>query len=252
MSESGSLVALIPAASAPGPSAADEQLDEITVEGHRSKEKPKPLSFQDYQQSFDFLARLVGSFVIDGNVDVHAQGRDEDIRKVSGSAECIGFGIAPGVQCELNIRWPETRGPDGKDMPGGASTLDPAMMLFGFEPVDPNPGALGFLPGARTAPPKEPESPGVSYMVVDSNGIAETATGVMVTANTLQSRTRCMDIPGNCERLARITAEPDLKIVEMNIDLEINQEKTAKYQFVMHRVPGSESVVYGRKPEKKK
>jgi hypothetical protein len=110
-----------------------QELDEVIVEGRRVRKK-RP-SWDDYQQPFNFLARLVGQFVIEGSVDLHGQGNPEDLRRVAGRAHCIGFGSAPGVQCELNVLWPETRGAGGEEIPGGVSTLDPAVLLFGFEPV---------------------------------------------------------------------------------------------------------------------
>src|SRR5688572_29809952 len=108
------------AANAPGSSQApqpprtlqDDELDEVFVEGRRNRDRPR--SWDDYQQPFNFLARLVGQYVVAGQVDLHAQGKTEDLRTVSGRATCLGFGAAPGVQCELNLQWPETRGPGGE------------------------------------------------------------------------------------------------------------------------------------------
>jgi hypothetical protein len=195
----------------------------VLVEGQRSR--PKRPSFRQYQQPFNFLARLVGRFVIEGHVDLHGQGKREDLRKVSGRAECVGFGSAPGVQCELKVRWPDSTGPDGEAIPGGVSALNPAVMLLGFEPV----------------------KPGVSWIMVDSRGNADTAVGEMATPDTMQSRSKCVGIAGNCERVTQLTAWPDLKTVDMKIDLAIDGEKAVSFTFVMHRVPGTGSMVYGRK-----
>jgi hypothetical protein len=63
----------------------------------------------------------------------------------------------------------------------------------------------------------------------------------------MRSRSKCVGIPGNCQRTVRITAEPDLSTVRMNIDLALDQQKSVSFAFVMQRVPDSNSVVYGRK-----
>jgi hypothetical protein len=202
--------------------APDQELDEVLVRGKRSKPRP---GFKEYQQPLDWLARLVGRFVVDGHVDLHATGNPDDILEVSGRVECVGFGMAPGVECEVKIRWPEKPGPDGADVPGRVSTLNPAVMLFGFDP-------------ARQ---------GVQQITVDNNGTAESALGLHVTADVVQSRTPCAARPGDCERVVRITALPDLKVVEMLIDLEIDKVKATRFMFTLHRVPGVPSVVFGRK-----
>jgi hypothetical protein len=213
----------LPADSQRAPAASLEELDEVLVEGRRIRVPPK--SWDDYQQPFNFLARLVGRFDIEGYVDLHAQGNKEDLRKVRGQANCLGFGSAPGVQCELTARWPQTTGPDGEEVPGGVSTLDPAVLLFGLDPA----------------------TPGISHVVVDNRGIADTAVGRMISPNAMLSRSRCVAEPANCERTARISIEPDFKIIRMNIDLAIDQQKSVSFVFVMNRVPGSAAVVYGRK-----
>jgi hypothetical protein len=205
-----------------------QELDEVIVEGRRVRKK-RP-SWDDYQQPFNFLARLVGQFVIEGSVDLHGQGNPEDLRRVAGRAHCIGFGSAPGVQCELNVLWPETRGAGGEEIPGGVSTLDPAVLLFGFEPV----------------------VPGISHVFLDNKGVADTAVGEMTSPNTMLSRSMCVGIPGNCERTVRITAEPDLSTVRMDIDLALDQQKSVSFAFVMQRMPDTSSVVYGRKQPREK
>lgn len=212
----------------PQAQARDKELGEVLVEGDRTREK-RP-GFKQYQQSFDWMARLVGRFVIEGSVDVHAKGRSEDLRKVSGRADCVGFGSAPGVQCEMKVRWPDSTGPDGEIIPGGASNLNPSAILYGLEPV-------------RSA---------ISFILLDNRGVAETAVGTMVSADTMQARSKCGAIAGDCVRIMQVSAAPDLKTVEMDMEFEIDGKKAVSFSFVMNRVPGAPSVVYGRKPEKEK
>jgi hypothetical protein len=206
----------------------EQELDEVIVEGRRVGEK-RP-SWDDYQQPFNFLARLVGQFIVEGSVDLRGQGNPEHLRKVAGRAHCVGFGSAPGVQCELNVQWPETRGTNGEEIPGGISTLNPAILLFGFEPA----------------------LPGISHVFLDNKGVADTAVGAMTSPNTMLSRSKCVGIPGNCERRVRITAEPDLGTIRMNIELAVDEQKSVSFAFVLQRLPETGSVVYGRKQPREK
>lgn len=223
------LAADAPAVTAPAAQADQiQELDEVIVEGSRVRRK-RP-SWDEYQLPFNFLARLVGQFVIGGSVDLQGEGRPEDLRQVSGQAQCIGFGSAPGVLCELNVQWPQSRGANGEEIPGGVSTLDPAVLLLGFEP----------------------DVPGISHVLLDNAGVADTAVGEMVSANTMLSRSSCVGIAGVCERTVRITAEPDLDTVRMNIDLSMDQQRSVDFAFVMRRVPDTGAVVYGRKQPKEK
>jgi hypothetical protein len=47
--------------------------------------------------------------------------------------------------------------------------------------------------------------------------------------------------------VVRITAPADLRQVELRIDTELDAKQAVRYTFVLHRVPGSPSIVYGRK-----
>jgi hypothetical protein len=205
-----------------------DELDEVLVEGNRLR-AARP-GFKQYEQSFGWLARMVGSYVVEGTVDLHAAGRSEDLRKASGRLECVGFGSAPGVQCELRVRWVDATGKDGEALAGVATSLNPAALLFGVELVH----------------------SGISYMLVDSQGYAETTVGEMTSADTMQSRATCGAIAGNCERVSRITASPDLKTLDMKMDLLIDRQKAVSFALVMRRASGSPAVVYGRKEKGRK
>jgi len=192
--------------------AEDEVLDEVLVSG----QKPE----KSGQKVIEWMARLVGQFTFEGHVDLHGKGKSEDLLPVSGGSSCIGFGPAPAVQCEFRVRWPEVRGENGEELPGAVPNLDPAIILYGFE-------ADRF---------------GVRYMLVDNKGIAEGALG-LIYGDTLVSKAACVNIPGNCQKVVRITAAPDLKAVLMNIEIEIDYARALTYSFAMNRVPGSRSVV---------
>lgn len=190
----------------------DKQLGEILIEGLKPEKDP--------QKVIDWMARLVGEFTFEGEVDLAANGKPEDLHPVRGTGNCIGFGPAPAVQCEIDVHWTPVRYEDRATTLGGVSNLEPAMMLFGFES----------------------DRFGIRYMLVDSNGIAEAALGYVV-GSTLISRSPCVNIPGQCERVAHITAQNDLKLVDMRIDIEIDYKPAVRYHLVMRRVPGSKAVV---------
>jgi hypothetical protein len=192
---------------------ADEVLDEIVVEGRRALRKPQAI--------LDWMARLVGQFAVDGNVDLHGRSAT-DLLDVQGGSTCIGFGPGPAVQCELSIRWPEARGSGGESIPGGVSTLDRAMLTFGFEP----------------------NRIGIRHMLVGNDGMADGALGYLLSGDTLVARAKCGSVAGNCERVVRVTAEPDRKTVRMEISMEIDLRKAVTITFAMHRVPDSPSLVY--------
>lgn len=233
-------------AAAPAPQASQQpreqqQLDEVTVEGRRERQH-KP------QQSFDWLARLVGEFTIEGHVLANPDGSSSESREAQGHALCVGFGVAPGVLCDLKVRWPEVTGADGAPVPGGVSTLDPAVMLFGF-----NLGAHADpIHGGRYNAAADPESYTIAHILIDSRGVAEAGSGFRAGTDTMTSRAPCVAIPAGCERLVRIIAPDDLKTVQMRIDLAIDGDVALRHEFVLHRVVDSEAVVFGREPGSEK
>jgi hypothetical protein len=188
------------APSRPAAATPDENLDEITVDGLKVK------AVRDPQKVIGWLARLVGEFTYEGEVDVRGKGDPADLLEVEGTADCRRAGRAVAVQCELRVRWP-----------GGVSNLDPAVMLFGFEQ----------------------ERIGIRYMLVDSNGIAAPALGLLF-GDTLVSRTPCVGVAGNCEKAARITAAPDRVAIHMQVETQVDLQNVATFSFVMNRVAGSE------------
>lgn len=205
-----------------------EELDEVFVDGDRVKRKS--YSYKELQKPLDWMARLVGEFDVGGTVILSGPDGGEQTVEVLGHAQCIGFGIGPGVQCDLQVKWPEAAGPDGEEFPGGVSAFDPAALLLGYEPVQ----------GA------------VSYILVSNKGHAETAVGEMVSGDTMRSRTDCADsVAVTCEQVMRITANRDLETVEMRIERRSDLAPAVRYVFVMRRVSGSQSVVFGRKQGKK-
>lgn len=215
------------------------ELDEVTVEGRRERQR-KP------QQSFDWLARLVGAFTIDGSIQSYPHGASGDISEAHGHAVCVGFGIAPGVLCDLQVRWPEATDASGGPVPGGVSTLDPAVMLLGF-----NLGAHADpMRSGRHYAASDPDSYTIAHFLVDNTGVAEGGAGFRAGTDTMTSRAPCVAIPIDCQRMVQISAPDDLQTIQMRIDLEIQGDVATRYEFVLRRDVESEAVVFGRKPEK--
>ncbi|HEY7687927.1 MAG TPA: hypothetical protein VH835_04520 [Dongiaceae bacterium] len=182
-----------------------EELGEVLVSGEKPTRKVADL--------IPWLRRLLGQYSFQGWVDLGGQGNPEDRRNVRGVGLCIGFGVAPGVQCEINVRWPEMKGPNGEEVMGGVSTLDPAMILYGLEP----------------------DEIGIRYMQVDNTGLAEGATGTII-GDTATFTTACADVPAGCQRITRITAGSDSKIVDVQVDTELDYRLAMRFRFQMTRV----------------
>lgn len=149
------------------------ELDQVTVEGRRERQR-KP------QQSFDWLARLVGEFTIHGSIQSYPHGASGDPSEARGHALCVGFGVAPGVLCNLQVRWSEAKDAGGGPVPGGISTLDPAVMLFGF-----NLGAHADpMRSNGHYAPSDPDSYTIAHFLVDNTGVAEGGAGFRAGTDT--------------------------------------------------------------------
>jgi hypothetical protein len=214
---------------------AEAELDEVDVTALRERNR-----YQSPQLYFNWLARLVGDFTVEGYVDITPRDGERDVLTAQGKVTCIGFGVAPGVQCELNVSWPAKGGPDSAEVPGGAATLDPAVMLFGFDV-----NAYNYGVGKSEQLPEY----SVKHVLVDNRGVSESGLGIYQGADTVESRSDCAAVHLDCERIVRITANPDLRTVEMLITLAIEQHQAVRYVLLMNRVPGSKSLVFGRAPE---
>lgn len=191
----------------------EQELDEVFVDGRRPIRKPGAV--------IDWLERLVGQFTVDGKVELHDVS-ETDLLDVQGRSVCIGLGYASAVLCELSIGWPTARSSDGTDIPGAVSNLNPAILMFGYEPI----------------------RVGIHHMLVGNDGIADGALGYLLSEDSLVARARCAGVKGGCERVVRVTAEPDAKTVRVEIEMEIDLRRVVTIAFAMHRIPGSQSLVY--------
>lgn len=210
VSVSGPLLAAEPAGSprqsrqAPAP---DVELDETVVQGNRLKPT------RDAQKIVNWLKLLAGKFRYEGVVDIQVDADDRAERPVQGSADCTAFGRAPGVHCELRVYWPEVRSRDGAEVPGGAATLLPAMIQYGLNP----------------------DSIGIRFLLVDNKGLSHYGQGYLV-ADTLTTTTSCSDLPGNCQRITRITPSIDGMTVDMQFEVEMDFQNVFRYRFRLQRI----------------
>lgn len=197
---------LLPAA-AGAAGAPDEQLDEITVNGARIK------ATRDPQKIVNWLKLLVGQFRYDGYVTPRREGTLGELLQVRGAADCEAFGKAPGVLCHLNVAWPEAHGTDGGEIPGGVSTLTPAIAQYGLDP----------------------DHLGIRFLQVDNKGIASYGQGYLF-GDTLTTTTPCADIPDDCQRITKISAHADGRSIEMQVDIEQDSRRLVRFKFLLFRV----------------
>lgn len=184
----------------------DDELGEVVVSGEKPTRKVGDL--------IPWLRRLIGQYTISGQIDLAGQGNQQDRLTVRGIGICVGFGVAPGVQCEVNVRWPEVQAADGQPVLGGVSTLTPAMILYGLEP----------------------DEIGIRFLQVDNRGHAEGGVG-FVTGDTASFTTSCTDVPEGCRRITRITAVPETEVIDVQVDTELDYRLATRLRFQMHRTP---------------
>ncbi len=192
----------------PLPDAAPAELEELTeviVSGEKPTRKVADL--------IPWIRRLLGEYDIEGHVHLGGKNDPEDQRLVRGTGLCVGFGLAPGVQCEIHVNWRIPAGASGPGTLAGASYLTPAMILYGVEP----------------------DERGIRYLQVDNRGLAEGATGAVV-GSTASFTTACVDVPQGCQRVTRITALPDSQHVQMQVDTLVDGQLALRYRFQLTRV----------------
>jgi hypothetical protein len=204
---SGLLALLLLPAPALAAGASNEELDEVLVNGVRIKPTRDP------QQIVNWLKLLVGQFRYTGYVDLRAPGLPVQLLPVQGVTDCNPFGRAPGVHCEMKVAWAEVKGPDGEELPGGHSTLLPAMVEYGLDT----------------------DRLGIRFLQVDNEGTADFGSAYLV-QGTLTTTTPCPNLSGECRRISRITPTVDGKRVEMLIDIERNYRRVVRYRFMLQRV----------------
>lgn len=222
--------------------------------------EPKPVT--DPAEIGAWLRQMVGKFRVQGEAQIvyapppdftrqypcfDGSGRPTDYcQGIKGKGDCIAVGKGPGVQCMFNVKWvdiyevvqpkPSEGGEVNSDpvgvfsLPGGVSYLDPAMALYGLDPG----------------------VPGLSYLLVDSKGLPEGGPG-HIRGNRATFKTACVNAPAlfnemkpaprgreegpprDCERIIRIDAKPDARIVHLAIEIVINGEPWTRHELRLYR-----------------
>jgi len=164
-----------------------------------------------------WMKRLVGHFTFDGliihrEVIDYSEYRDappgpdgvmcgaarlclpEWTQPVKGRGDCIEFADGPGLQCVINIAWPEQWRFTGKAQLGGVSDLVPGMVLGGI--------AFSTLPG------------GIRFLLVDKRGLAHPGS-LALKGDSMIAKPPCVNLPGmeRCENLFRITAPAGSNVI---------------------------------------
>ena len=188
----------------------DQELSEVTISAEKPTRKVGDL--------IPFLRRILGQYTIDGKVDLGGEGKLEDRWTAVGTGNCVGFGVAPGVQCELNVKWPQIPGPNGEAVMSGVFGMEPMMILYGLEP----------------------DELGIRYLQVNNKGLAEGATGYMID-DTVTFKTPCVNTPPGCQRVTRVTARSDNKVVDLQIDTEVDYKVAARFNFKLRRVGNAQA-----------
>lgn len=166
----------------------------------------KPAS--DIEQVEAWMPRLVGMFRLEGSVELPGEAGALAPAPVQGQADCRpiptrAFGRTPAVECFLELTWAQ---------PSATPVSHPAVILLAYD--------LAEI--------------GVRHMLVDDEGVAEAGTARLFN-DTLVSTSGCARTRDKCVRSVRITAEPDLKAVEMTMDMEVAGKRTGGHQFTLHR-----------------
>jgi hypothetical protein len=215
----------------------------------------------DPSQIAAWLRRLVGRYRFEGmvQVDYVDPGADPEYgcvdpatgsprpfcKSVHGIGDCVSVGKGPGVQCVLNVAWEdiyEVLYPQGDlqpgeppppvgafTLPGGVSYLDPAMALFG---IDPGKSGINYLLVDNKGLPEG----GMGFLAGDRATFKAACVNAAILFNGMKPPPRGREPPHVCERILRIDARPDGKLVYMSFDIEINGDHWTRYEMSLRRV----------------
>jgi len=185
-----------------------------------------------------WLPRIVGRFRYEGMVDFNTEPADPGgaasdpppdplkMKSARGLGDCIRIGTGPGVQCVLNVTWPEEWDPHGQPVEGGDQFLKPALVLYG---LDPNAAVL-------------------RYLQLDAGGLVQDGPAPLQGDTVSWTYTTTCVQSGNgvqpsCRRTTRIYAPAGGKTVQTSIEIDKWDQgnarwvKVAAYMLDMHRVP---------------
>lgn len=180
------------------------------------------LANADIRALRSWLLLLAGQYSFSGFVDLCGQGNATDQRPVTGNADCILSGPIPDVHCKVDAEWPETRAEDGTPVLGGVSSLRQAQFVYSLE----NSGTRAIQVSGW----------GLQFVRVDNKGNPDWASGVLID-DTFTAGELCVGIPGDCQKITRITARPDSSDISMLIEIQIDHRPVMRQVFLLHRRP---------------
>lgn len=176
-----------------------------------------------------WLRRLAGRYTYDGYVDLCGKGNSADRRPVKGKADCIVVSPGSDVHCNVSVTWPAATRDNGTPVLGGVSNLAPAQLLFSIEyPI--TIGRRLYVRGEGA------NHWGIVVVQVDNKGRGEWASGLLV-GDTFLATEPCVDIPGDCHKITRITVLPDSVDISMTVELIMDRQRILRQVFQLKREP---------------
>jgi hypothetical protein len=182
-----------------------------------------------------WLRQLVGRYTLDGYIDPCGNGNIKDQRAVTGRVDCIATSVTPDVHCKFNLNWPAAAGGSGAATPDNVAGMAPAQLLFSMEvPM------VIHTPMGTLVPPNfygdGANHSGIVLVQVDNRDVGEYASGVLVN-ETFLSTEPCMDMPGDCHRITRVTDKPERDEIFMTVEVRTDSQRVTRQVFTLHRKP---------------
>jgi hypothetical protein len=196
-----------------------DDLKDVVVSGEKPTRKPSVL--------IDWIRRLMGQYTVDGKVDLGGKGNPQERWSAAGTSTCIAFGVAPGILCELNVKWPAVPGATSAEMLSGVSDLTPANIAYAMEP----------------------DELGITYLMINNKGLAEGTTGFII-GDTATFKTPCVNAPPNCQRTITITAASEARFFDMQIDTEVDFQLAGRFNFKFRRVASPQAEIANKPSDK--
>jgi hypothetical protein len=178
--------------------------------GPREPFTPEPVADLEVVEPAVWSKRLLGRFIFDGLIYhyecVYPDGGgsctpiNEWQQPVEGKGDCIDFADGPGLQCVINMIWPEMWRENGKAQLGGVSDLTPAMTLAGFVTTT---------------------AGGIRVLLVNDRGLAHPG-ALILKGSTASAKPPCVNLPGMtyCEQKFRVEARPGAKNIFVSLSTE--------------------------------
>jgi hypothetical protein len=183
-----------------------------------------------------WLQRLPGRYIFDGVIH-HVEIADYDARDdypdgevmgvsqylnewsqpIVGKGDCIEFADgAPGLQCVINLLWPDMSDIlTGRASLGAISDLSPAMVLAGVNP----------------------DNQAIRFLMVDKRGLGHPGS-LVLKGEAATAKVSCVDIPGvlRCEQKLQVMAKADSqnKFVVLSTQVRYQRSKLDRKPFLDH------------------